>query len=109
MKIDVNKINSAPEFFLKVDNIARELLGRTYKKYLKKGNLVKECEDKIKKCLTKKHLELFGTEFLERWVKNYLYYYFAEVYEARFAHDNDSWNSDIYCHAFFGHILKEFS
>jgi hypothetical protein len=109
MKIDLDKIKSANEFFTAVDNSARELLGRTYKKYLKKGDLTTQAENKIKACLVNKHVALFGTEFLERWVVTYLYYYYADVYTARFAHDNDSWNSEIYCNAFFGLIFKQFT
>jgi hypothetical protein len=97
----------ASSFFQKVDGIARELLGRTYKKHLTKGDLTKQAEDKIKACLTRKHMELFGVEFLQRWVKIYLYYYYADVYQARYAADMDSWNSDIYCNAFFGQLFKE--
>lgn len=109
MQVDPSQYShNANLFFKKVEDMAREVLGREYKRHLNKGNLIKECERYLLECFEKKHVELFGSTFLNRWLKNYLYYFSAEIYQSVNKAVKDSQTCTVYSDAFIGQFCKEF-
>ncbi len=102
------QFKTSNEFVQRAEELAREVLGREYKRYLSKGNLVKECETAFKNCWVKAHQELWGDEFLKRWVKNYVMYYMAVVYEAVYTATKDNQLSSVFSNAYVGAIVREF-
>jgi hypothetical protein len=102
------QFKTANEFVQRAEELAREVLGREYKRHLVKGNLVKECESALKNCWMKSHQDLWGDEFLKRWVKNYVMYFMAEVYKAVYTDTQDNQLSSVFSNAYVGAIVREF-
>lgn len=102
MKTDFNPV----DFFRDADTLSRECLGREFRATFKKGELTLQCEEKIKNCLKEKHKNLFGSEFLKRWISNWIYYYHADIFMNVYNKCKDSQLSTVYANAVFGTLTK---
>lgn len=78
------KEKPAQKYLQLLDLFVSELLKRDpeYRKAFKKSALVEEAAEQVKECWTKKNQEMFGDQFLKKWMRIHMLYLGASLYDA---------------------------